>query len=214
MRQLTILLLMLTPSLATALEGKVISISDGDTLTLLTNNKKQVKIRLAEIDTPEKAQPYGQKAKQALSSMVFQKTVKADVQTKDKYGRSIAHIYLGNTWVNAELVKQGAAWVYDHYSDSKKLKLYESEAKTNKRGIWTLPLTQQVPPWEWRRNKRTITQSKAKPDYKHGFSCGNKKYCKHMTSCEEAKFYLNQCNLTGLDRDKDGIPCEKLCRSN
>ncbi|WP_353618593.1 excalibur calcium-binding domain-containing protein [Spartinivicinus marinus] len=59
-----------------------------------------------------------------------------------------------------------------------------------------------------------MTQSKTKPDYKHEFNYDNKKYCKHMISCEEAKFYLNQCNLTRLDRDKDGVPCEKLCRSN
>ncbi|WP_163833267.1 thermonuclease family protein [Spartinivicinus ruber] len=212
MRQLTILLLTLLPSLTLALDGKVISISDGDTLTLLTTSREQVKIRLAEIDTPEKAQPYGQKAKQALSNMVFQKNVKAEIQTKDKYGRSIAHIYLGETWINAELVKQGAAWVYDHYSDSKELKQYESEAKAEKRGIWTLPTAQQVPPWEWRRNKKATAQAKSKPDYKHAFACGNKKYCKQMTSCEEAKFYLNQCNLFRLDRDKDGVPCESLCR--
>jgi len=91
-------------------QGKVVSIADGDTLTLLIDNI-QYRIRLAEIDTPEKRQPYGTKARQALSTLVFNKEIEVDVQTTDRYGRSVARVYVGDVDVCAELVRQGVAWV-------------------------------------------------------------------------------------------------------
>tara|TARA_R110002049_G_scaffold298517_3_gene488295 strand:- start:374 stop:664 length:291 start_codon:yes stop_codon:yes gene_type:complete len=90
----------------------VISIADGDTLTILTNPNKQVKIRLAGIDTPEKAQPFGNKAKQALAKLTFQQQVLIEVETTDKYGRTVGKVIVNGTDVNAELVRQGMAWVY------------------------------------------------------------------------------------------------------
>lgn len=78
---------------ATDVTCKVIGVYDGDTLTCLTEAKKQIKVRLAEIDTPEKAQPYGTKSQQALSSLVFGKQVQLNVQETDRYGRSVARIY-------------------------------------------------------------------------------------------------------------------------
>ena len=92
-------------------QDKVVSIADGDTLTLLIDNI-QYRIRLAEIDTPEKKQPYGTRARQALSALVFGKEVKVDVQTTDRYGRSVARVYVDGVDVCADLVKQGVAWVF------------------------------------------------------------------------------------------------------
>ncbi len=216
---LTFLVCLISFTAAADLTGRVVAISDGDTLTLLTPENSQVKIRLAEIDTPESAQPYGSKAKQALSSLAFNKQVTAKVETTDRYGRKVAHVYAGDTWVNAELVSSGAAWVYRQYSDDPKLLAMESEARAAKRGLWSLPESEQTPPWEWRKNKRagaavatTGEKSKPKPSSLSGFTCESKRYCKQMTSCEEAKFYLNECGVHRLDRDKDGIPCESLCR--
>jgi endonuclease YncB( thermonuclease family) len=77
------LLLLATPIFAGELSGKVIGISDGDTFTLLTADKQQIKIRLAEIDAPESGQPYGNKSKQALSGLIFGKDIRVDVQTTD-----------------------------------------------------------------------------------------------------------------------------------
>lgn len=96
--------------------GKVVAIADGDTFTLLTDEKEQKKIRLAEIDTPEKGQPYGQRARQVLSDLVFGKWVKVDQTDMDRYGRIVARVYQGNLDVNAELVREGAAWVYREYA--------------------------------------------------------------------------------------------------
>ena len=189
--------------------GTVVGITDGDTLTLLTPEKKQVKIRLAEIDTPERGQPYGSKARQALADLTFQKDVAVLYVDTDRYGRTIGRIYVGEVDVSAELVHSGAAWVYRQYSTDPSLLDLEKEAKAAKRGLWGLPEAQQTEPWLWRRGKRrpTKTTINAKP-----FTCGTKTYCREMTSCKEAYFYLKECGLTRLDGDGDGIPCEMLCR--
>ena len=98
------LLLVLVGSLAAAeYSGKVIAISDGDTLTLLTAEKQQVKVRLGEIDTPESGQPYGARAKMALSDLVFGKQVRVVVQDTDRYGRKVCRVFVGATNVNEEM---------------------------------------------------------------------------------------------------------------
>ena len=95
----------------TTLDGKVVAIADGDTLTLLVD-EVQHKIRLADIDTPERRQPWYQKAKDALSELVFSKDVSVTVTKKDRYGRWIGRVFIDGLDVNAELVRNGHAWVY------------------------------------------------------------------------------------------------------
>lgn len=209
-------------SVLAALNGKVVSIHDGDTLTLLTEQNKQVKVRLAEIDTPEFAQPFGTKSRQMLADMVFSKQISVDVTDTDRYGRKVGKIYLGDTWVNREMVKQGGAWVYRQYNHSPELLADEANAKTNKLGLWSLPESERMPPWEWRKNGKKAAFSGqstpavksvkvAKSDSDSGFSCGGKNICRDMDSCDEAYFYLEQCGMRKLDRDHDGIPCESIC---
>jgi micrococcal nuclease len=132
-------------------QGEVVGITDGDTLTILIN-EAPYKIRLAQIDTPEKLQPYGSKAKKVLSDLVFNKTISIKIETIDRYGRYVADIYFEGQHVNAEMVKLGAAWVYRKYVKDESLYDVENEAKAAKIGIWSLPKSEQVPPWEWRRN--------------------------------------------------------------
>ena len=139
-----------TPDL---IQGKVIGITDGDTLTILMD-RKQYKIRLAEIDTPERKQPYGSKAKDVLSALVFRKDVTAEVHDVDRYGRYVARIYVEELDVSREMIRQGAAWVYRQYLRDKSLLEVEAEAKVAKRGLWSLPEAQNIPPWEWRRGSR------------------------------------------------------------
>jgi endonuclease YncB( thermonuclease family) len=136
--------------------GKVIGVSDGDTIKVLTANKQSFKVRLAEIDTPEKAQPFGQKAKQALSDAVYGKQITLDIETTDRYGRKVAQVYTNDNWINGALVLSGYAWVYRQYAKSNREKLlnFERQAKAAKRGLWSLPENQRVPPWEWRRSKK------------------------------------------------------------
>ena len=137
---------------ADTLEGKVIKIADGDTLTLLTSSNEQVKIRLAGIDTPERKQPFGNKAKQALANLAFQKQALIEVEAKDRYGRTVGVVFVDGLNVNAELVNQGMAWVYRKYTGDKRLYALESEAKQAKRGLWIDE--NPIPPWEWRRGRR------------------------------------------------------------
>ena len=191
---------------AESLTGKVISIADGDTATILTGNKK-TKVRLAEIDTPEKNQPYGKEAKKALSDFIFGKTVRIEVQTIDRYGRTVGKIFLGNLDINKEMVRAGHAWVYRRYTKDETLFKLEEYAMQNMFGLWALPEDQHIAPWEGRRGKRSM-----KKESNTSFQCNGKKTCKQMQSCAEAKFYLMQCGLTRLDRDRDGIPCESICR--
>ena len=148
--------LLLTAALADSpiIEGRVISIADGDTLTLLTLEKEQVKIRLAEIDTPERGQPYASKAQDELSSLVWQQEINVQVVTIDRYGRTVGRIYVGDIDVSAEMVRRGAAWVYRKYATDDSLYALEDEAREAKRGIWGLSEADRMPPWEWRRNRR------------------------------------------------------------
>lgn len=148
----TILLFLLLPIAAFAelISGSVVAVSDGDTITLLTSEKVQIKIRLYGIDAPESKQAFGQKSKQALSALIFGKTVSADVKDKDRYGRSIAVIEVGATNVNEEQVKEGMAWWYRTYAKKDaRLAQLEGEARAAKLGLWSE--SDPVPPWEFRR---------------------------------------------------------------
>ena len=205
---LFVFLLLSAPAMSSELQGHVVSIADGDTFTLLTANKQQVRVRLAEIDTPESGQPYGNRAKQALADLVFGKDVRIEVQVIDRYGRTVGRPYVGDVDVCAELVENGFAWAYRQYLRDPKLLELEKEAQDSKRGLWSLPEYERIAPWDWRRGKRTPTNVIDSPK---AFTCGSKTYCREMVSCEEARFYLRSCGLSRLDGDKDGDPCESLC---
>lgn len=206
-----------SPAWAEIITGEVVAIADGDTLTLLTPAKQQIKIRLAEIDTPESRQPYGQKAKQALANLTFRKQVVANIQSADRYGRSIARISLNGVDVNRALVEAGAAWVYRAYNQDKSLLQVEAEARAARRGLWALPESERVAPWDWRKGRKNqIAQPYAgKPVLVAAtsgqFSCSPRKTCGQMSSCAEARYHLEQCGNGRLDRDNDGIPCESIC---
>jgi micrococcal nuclease len=118
---ITCLIFILFSITAFALTGKVVSIADGDTLTVLTPEKQQIKVRLSGIDTPERKQAFGTQAKQALSSKVFSKTIRVRDNGKDRYGRTLGDLYLGERWINLELVSEGCAWHYKAYSKDKRV---------------------------------------------------------------------------------------------
>ena len=214
------LALLAGPLLAAEYAGRVVAISDGDTLTLLVPDGasfKQVKVRLGEIDTPESRQPYGQRAKQVLSDLAFGKPARVVVETTDKYGRTVGRVYVGGVDVNAEMIRQGAAWAYRQYLKDQSLLKLEADAKAAKRGLWALPEAANCPPWDWRRGTcatapAPLPSASAAATASSGFACGGKRYCREMSSCEEAKFYLTQCGVSSLDGNHDGVPCAKLCR--
>lgn len=216
-----ILLLVAHPAFSAEITGRVVGITDGDTLTILNDARQQVRVRLAEIDTPEARQPYGSRARQALSDLAFGKTVRVVVQDTDRYGRTVARIHAGTADVNAEMVRQGAAWVYRQYSRDPSLLRLEAEARAARRGLWALPEAQRAAPWEWRAAERdgqrqaasgSVAPQATRLSTANGFTCGTKRYCREMTNCAEARFHLSQCGLSRLDGDSDGVPCESICR--
>lgn len=139
---------------AQEITGKVVAIADGDTLTLLVAGNRQVRVRLTEIDTPERGQPYAEKAKQALSDLVFGRSVRVRSSGPDRFGRTLGRVFVGDVDVNAEMVRTGAAWVYRQYARDPRILELELEARAAPRGIWILPEADRVPPWEWRQKRR------------------------------------------------------------
>lgn len=152
MRNLTILLFLFLFALQgwaqTTLTGKVVSISDGDTYTLLTSGNVQTKIRMNCIDAPESKQAFGTRSKQKLSELIFGKEVTVTVATIDKYGRTVGTTFVGTLDVNLEMVKTGFAWVYDKYCKDPVYFDAHKSAKDAKLGLWVDP--NPVPPSEFR----------------------------------------------------------------
>ena len=130
------------------IEGKVIGVADGDTITILAG-ETQYAIRLEGIDAPEKDQPFGNQAKKALSEKVFGKTVRVVSDGPDKYRRTLGIVYADGC-VNTAMVREGWAWHYKEFSQSKALAGAEENARKAKAGLWADPFP--TAPWEWRRN--------------------------------------------------------------
>lgn len=131
--------------------GRVVGVSDGDTITILHDDYSQEKIRLFGIDCPEKSQAFGQRAKQFTSSLVYGKVVTIRRMDEDRYSRTVAWVFVGKTNVNAELVRAGYAWHFRKYSNDLELQRLEDEARKSKRGLWVDPIP--IPPWEYRKGK-------------------------------------------------------------
>jgi micrococcal nuclease len=135
------------------LTAKVVGIKDGDTVVVLDSLNNQTTLRLAEVDCPEKNQPFGTKAKQFTSDQIYLKTIKYIVTDTDRYGRSIAMIYYDtdNKYLSAEIIKAGMGWHYKRYSTSKELALLEDNAKKKKIGLWLD--NNPIEPSEWRKKQ-------------------------------------------------------------
>ena len=134
------------------ISGNVVKIADGDTLTVLDESNTQHKIRLAGIDAPEKGQAFGKKAREKLAEKVFRKTVRVEVIDVDRYRREVGRIYLGDRFINMEMVSDGFAWRYVQYDRPGEFTAAENEAREHRRGLWADP--DPMPPWEWRKAKR------------------------------------------------------------
>lgn len=142
-------------AIANVIQGRVVGVADGDTITVLDSSNRQHRIRLAGIDAPEKAQAFGQRSKQSLSSMVYGKQVSVDWDKRDRYDRIIGRVSAQAGDVNLAQVRAGLAWHYKHYAgdqpaaDRVSYARAESTARMEGRGLWADPSP--VPPWEWRR---------------------------------------------------------------
>ncbi len=187
----------------------ILAVLDGDTV-LVKRGTGTLSIRLAEIDAPEKAQPFGETSKKSLSELVMGKSVQVVSQTMDQYGRMIAHLNVNGLDINAEQVRRGMAWEYSNYHSNKVLIALQKEAQSVPRGLWAL--SKPIPPWVWRKTHPYLEAVSAPITITPlGENCGHKKYCNQMISCDEAKFYMTQCGIQRLDGNGDGVPCENLC---
>ncbi|HAD8882328.1 TPA_asm: hypothetical protein G1338_24400 [Salmonella enterica] len=134
-------------------KGKVIRVLDGDTVEVLQENKP-VRVRLANIDAPEKKQAYGRWSTNQLKGLVAAQPVTVTYTQTDRYGRIIGRVFTVNgTEASRFMVQSGAAWVYERYNTDKALPALQREALEHKRGLWAD--SQPVPPWEWRHTKGT-----------------------------------------------------------
>jgi micrococcal nuclease len=134
------------------LEGKVVYVIDGDTVTVLSDNT-QYRIRLNGIDAPEKSQAYGNKSKEYLRSMVYQKYVTVTLYGHDRYGRYIGMIHTDDIDdVNGAMIQAGMAWHYAHYYPSEEYAAYQRDAQEAGLGLWAD--SNPIPPWEFRKWKR------------------------------------------------------------
>ena len=159
-----VLWLVLVPLLAYAdqFTGKVVGISDGDTISVLREGKA-VKVRLYGVDAPEQAQAFGTKARQLTGDLAFQRDVTVVIHATDRYGRLVGEVLLPDgRSLSQELVRAGLAWWYRQYaSKDTALAQLEAEARTAKRGLWAD--AHPVPPWEWRKGQPEATHAAASP---------------------------------------------------
>ncbi len=148
-----IAVLVLAPYAARAdFVGRVVKVSDGDTLTVLVE-AKQIKVRLDGIDAPERKQPFGQRSLESLAELCAAKTARVVDKGRDRYGRTVGWIVCDGVEANSEQVRRGMAWVFVRYS-ARNSPLYglQREAQGTRRGLWLDP--QPVAPWDWRTRTR------------------------------------------------------------
>jgi len=179
-----------------AFEAKVVGVADGDTVTVLTADKQQIKIRLAGIDAPESSQAFGNRAKQALAEKVAGKTIEVVEQSKDRYSRTVADLYVEGRWINLELVAEGWAWHYRQYSKDQRLADAEATARQAGLGLWADK--DPVPPWGFRRGERGAPKVQSQtPATELRYWLNTAGNIRHNSRC---RYYENT---------KSGRPCSK-----
>jgi endonuclease YncB( thermonuclease family) len=187
------------PALPQLLEGRVVSVADGDTLTLLDSNNLQHKVRLAGIDAPEKGQAFGEKSRQSLARAVHGKDVRIEWSKRDHYGRFVAKVWARppdltcmqppcpkTLDVNLAQLTVGLAWHYKEYEreqseeDRHRYAFAEQEARARKAGLWSEP--DPVPPWAWRRGLTDGPVKKSRNDICHEPGSRSYRSVKQFTS--------------------------------
>ena len=135
----------------TSFHGRVTAVKDGDTFKILHNGKEET-VRLLHIDSPEKKQPFGSRAKQYASALCYGKFVTVVGKDRDRYGRLLAEVFVGKNCVNKMMVSAGMAWHFKKYSKNVEYSNLELTAQKRSLGLWQDKKA--VAPWVWRKNKR------------------------------------------------------------
>lgn len=138
--------------------ARVVGVADGDTITVLTASKENIRVRLQGIDAPESSQAFGSASKRSLSDLVYGKTVSVRFAKQDRYGRILGTVFLGGADINLMQVERGMAWHYKFYerdqsaSDRQRYSLAEQGARTTGIGLWRD--RSPIPPWDYRRSSK------------------------------------------------------------
>jgi micrococcal nuclease len=190
MRHLTIPIILIAAGLVFAappkvieeFTGKVIGVTDGDTIKVLVN-KESITIRLEGIDAPESKQSFGNKSKQALSDIVFGKEVTIRKTGDDRYGRTLGVVMVGDLDANSKMIEDGWAWHFKKYNDEERLAKLETEAREAMRGLWAddNPLA----PWEYRARQKKPETNEADPNALYWLNTSSN--VRHNERCEHFK---------------------------
>ena len=148
---LMVLLFIGCTATAETITGRVVRVADGDTFTLLTAENKQERIRLADIDAPEKGQDFSEKSRLFLAELVAGKTVRVEYRSRDQYRRILGVVYVDGKNVNEEMVRQGLAWEY-RTNKNARIKELQADAQRKRLNIFSMP--NPVNPYDYRRGKR------------------------------------------------------------
>lgn len=134
------------------ISGRVVRVLDGDTVEVLQESGERTRVRLAGIDAPEKSQPFGQRSRQMLSARIAQQPVLVTGEERDRYGRLLGTIWLGNEDMNAGQIRAGMAWAYRYRGKAvtPSYSIVERRAREQREGLWADPAP--VEPWRWRQN--------------------------------------------------------------
>lgn len=204
---------------------QIVKVIDGDTISVNINGKIEA-IRLIGIDSPESVDPrkpvqcFGKEASEKAKEVLTGKKVSLEYDPtqgdKDKYKRLLRFVFLEDgTNFNKFMISEGFAHEYTYstvYKYQTEFRTAEKEARENSKGLWAegaCLIPTQKPQELQKSQEPTPTINIVSSG---NFSCAGKTTCGQMASCEEATFYLNNCGLSRLDGDKDGVPCETLCR--
>jgi micrococcal nuclease len=221
-----------------SVQGVVSNVTDGDSLWLTVQDKPPLQVRLKDIDAPEICQPWGAEAQQALEKLVLKQTVSLRIKGRDSYGRTLATVMLADMDVNRRLVEEGHAWSTRSRWDQGPLVKQERMAKALGRGLHAAGGA--VMPRDFRQRHGSCADAQKAPatapssapskspqtsalppeltkpaSSSTRFACGGRTHCRHMRSCDEAKYFLKNCPNMKIDGDRDGIPCEtQWCHQN
>lgn len=201
----------------------VAKVIDGDTVSVDINGKQEV-IRVIGLDSPETVDPrkpvqcFGKEASDKAKQILVGKKVSLEPDPpqgdKDKYNRLLRYLFLENgTNFSQLMISEGYAHEYTYnlpYKYQLEFKAAEKLARENKKGLWAddaCPIT----PTQTTPMVPQPVPTAPTPTQQGNYTCSGKTICGQMTSCAEANFYLNNCGVSRLDGDKDGVPCETLC---
>jgi endonuclease YncB( thermonuclease family) len=141
------------------IEGRIVGVSDGDTITMLDAEHRQHKIRLDGIDAPESGQPFGRASKQHLADLLANREGVAECSKTDRYRREVCRVLVGGIDVGLEQIRAGLAWFFRRYArelSPDRRQQYadtEAQAQAGRRGLWADAAP--VAPWDWRRPEQT-----------------------------------------------------------